>query len=120
DSSVFIGLTFESANGKIFECCEWACTLRANGIDGYYGVSLAECEYYTLNYNTMAKNTNSDRSTDFGSFQINKNESCLIMTHVCVCVCVWGGGGGGGDTPWRRRLKDHDIISYDPNLNLWN
>lgn len=41
-------LFLAAANGKIFECCEWACTLRANGIDGYYGVSLAECEYYTV------------------------------------------------------------------------
>lgn len=41
-------LFLAAANSKIFECCEWACTLRANGIDGYYGVSLAECEYYTV------------------------------------------------------------------------
>uniref|UniRef100_A0A3P9DU74 lysozyme n=1 Tax=Maylandia zebra TaxID=106582 RepID=A0A3P9DU74_9CICH len=111
--SLLVLLFLAAANAKIFERCEWACMLRANGIDGYYGVSLAEsliCDWicFSLNYNTMAKNTNSDRSTDFGSFQINSY--------------LWGGRGWGhgGDTPWRRRLKDHDIISYDPNLNLWN
>uniref|UniRef100_A0A3Q2W9M3 lysozyme n=1 Tax=Haplochromis burtoni TaxID=8153 RepID=A0A3Q2W9M3_HAPBU len=116
--SCMVLIVMKSANGKIFECCEWACTLRANGIDGYYGVSLAECEYYTSNYNTMAKNTNNDRSTDFGIFQIN-SYLCEQQAHKQRGVCVWG-GGHGGDTPWRRRLKDHDIISYDPNLNLWN
>lgn len=27
------------------ERCEWARTLKANGMDGYYGISLADCEY---------------------------------------------------------------------------
>uniref|UniRef100_A0A3B4FJM0 lysozyme n=1 Tax=Pundamilia nyererei TaxID=303518 RepID=A0A3B4FJM0_9CICH len=75
--SLLVLLFLAAANAKIFERCEWACTLRANGIDGYYGVSLWES-----NYNTMAQNTNNDGSTDIGIFQINKNESCLIMTSV--------------------------------------
>uniref|UniRef100_A0A669D1F1 lysozyme n=1 Tax=Oreochromis niloticus TaxID=8128 RepID=A0A669D1F1_ORENI len=63
-------LFLTTANAKIFERCGWACTLRANGIDGYYGV-LADWVCLTQwesNYNTMAKNTN---RTDFGIFQIN-------------------------------------------------
>uniref|UniRef100_A0A3P9DV05 lysozyme n=1 Tax=Maylandia zebra TaxID=106582 RepID=A0A3P9DV05_9CICH len=81
--SLLVLLFLAAANAKIFERCEWACMLRANGIDGYYGVSLAECEYYTLNYNTMAKNTNSDRSTDFGSFQINSYLWCFSPRASC-------------------------------------
>uniref|UniRef100_A0A669BZC4 lysozyme n=1 Tax=Oreochromis niloticus TaxID=8128 RepID=A0A669BZC4_ORENI len=80
-------LFLTTANAKIFERCGWACTLRANGIDGYYGV-LADWVCLTQwesNYNTMAKNTN---RTDFGIFQIN--------SYLC-------------DAPWRRRLEDHDI-----------
>lgn len=64
--SLLVLLFLAVANAKIFERCEWACTLRANGIDGYYGVSLWES-----NYNTMAQNTNNDGSTDIGIFQIN-------------------------------------------------
>ncbi|XP_005754848.2 lysozyme C-like, partial [Pundamilia nyererei] len=64
--SLLVLLFLAAANAKIFERCEWACTLRANGIDGYYGVSLWES-----NYNTMAQNTNNDGSTDIGIFQIN-------------------------------------------------
>uniref|UniRef100_A0AAZ1Y483 lysozyme n=1 Tax=Oreochromis aureus TaxID=47969 RepID=A0AAZ1Y483_OREAU len=75
-------LFLTTANAKIFERCEWACTLRANGIDGYYGV-LADWVCLTQwesNYNTMAKNTN---RTDFGIFQINSYlcGNCTLFTN---------------------------------------
>uniref|UniRef100_A0A668RT04 lysozyme n=1 Tax=Oreochromis aureus TaxID=47969 RepID=A0A668RT04_OREAU len=106
-------LFLTTANAKIFERCEWACTLRANGIDGYYGV-LADWVCLTQwesNYNTMAKNTN---RTDFGIFQINSYLCGYLNTHTQSSKHIKGercGGGerNGGDAPWRRRLKDHDI-----------
>lgn len=63
----------------------WACMLRANGIDGYYGVSLWES-----NYNTMAQNTNNDGSTDIGIFQINS----LIQWNITFSACLELKGAG--------------------------
>uniref|UniRef100_A0AAZ1WZE8 lysozyme n=1 Tax=Oreochromis aureus TaxID=47969 RepID=A0AAZ1WZE8_OREAU len=80
-------LFLTTANAKIFERCEWACTLRANGIDGYYGV-LADWVCLTQwesNYNTMAKNTN---RTDFGIFQIN-SYLCARSALVASCRFVY-------------------------------
>uniref|UniRef100_A0A669DRC5 lysozyme n=1 Tax=Oreochromis niloticus TaxID=8128 RepID=A0A669DRC5_ORENI len=89
-------LFLTTANAKIFERCGWACTLRANGIDGYYGV-LADWVCLTQwesNYNTMAKNTN---RTDFGIFQIN--------SYLCVSTPTQQAHKRRGV----RRLEDHDI-----------
>lgn len=43
--SLLVLLFLAVANAKIFERCEWARTLKANGMDGYHGISLADCEY---------------------------------------------------------------------------
>uniref|UniRef100_A0A3P9AV77 lysozyme n=2 Tax=Maylandia zebra TaxID=106582 RepID=A0A3P9AV77_9CICH len=85
--SLLVLLFLAVANAKIFERCEWARTLKANGMDGYYGISLADWVCLTRwesNYNTMAKNTNNDGSTDFGIFQINSYWWCndyIINSH---------------------------------------
>lgn len=33
------------ANAKVFQRCEWARVLKDNGMDGYRGISLADCEF---------------------------------------------------------------------------
>lgn len=33
------------ASAKVYQRCEWARVLKSNGMDGYYGHSLANCEY---------------------------------------------------------------------------
>lgn len=33
------------ASAKVFQRCEWARVLKSNGMDGYRGHSLANCEY---------------------------------------------------------------------------
>lgn len=47
--SVFVFLLLITvASAKVFERCDWAHKLKANGMDGYGGVSLANCEYSLL------------------------------------------------------------------------
>lgn len=33
------------ASAKIYQRCEWAKVLKNHGMDGYRGISLADCEY---------------------------------------------------------------------------
>nr|BAV53528.1 c-type lysozyme [Lithochromis rubripinnis]BAV53529.1 c-type lysozyme [Lithochromis rubripinnis] len=78
--SVFVFLLLITvASAIVFERCDWARKLKANGMDGYRGVSLANWVCLTKhesNYNTKATNRNTDGSTDFGIFQINSRWWC--------------------------------------------
>ncbi|XP_057599115.1 lysozyme C-like [Hippopotamus amphibius kiboko] len=69
-----------AVQGKIYERCELARTLKMLGLDGYRGVSLANwvcLAYWESHYNTQATNYNpGDRSTDYGIFQINSHYWC--------------------------------------------
>ncbi|XP_034753054.1 lysozyme C-like [Etheostoma cragini] len=67
------------ADAKVYQRCEWARVLKANGMDGYYGVSLADwvcLSRWESSYSTAAKNPNTDGSTDYGIFQINSRWWC--------------------------------------------
>ncbi|XP_038934368.1 lysozyme C-1 isoform X1 [Rattus norvegicus] len=69
-----------SVQAKTYERCEFARTLKRNGMSGYYGVSLADwvcLAQHESNYNTQARNYNpGDQSTDYGIFQINSRYWC--------------------------------------------
>ncbi|XP_029300978.1 lysozyme C-like [Cottoperca gobio] len=80
------------ASAKVYQRCEWARALKEHGMDGYYGHSLANCEYesgvysvsfagvclskWESDYSTAATNHNTDGSTDYGIFQINSRWWC--------------------------------------------
>ncbi|VTJ84973.1 Hypothetical predicted protein [Marmota monax] len=63
--------------GKVYERCELARTLKRLGMDGYRGISLANwvcLAKWESSYNTRATNYNpGDQSTDYGIFQINSH-----------------------------------------------
>uniref|UniRef100_A0A8C6HTH1 lysozyme n=1 Tax=Mus spicilegus TaxID=10103 RepID=A0A8C6HTH1_MUSSI len=69
-----------TAQAKVYNRCELARILKRNGMDGYYGVKLADwvcLAQHESNYNTRATNYNrGDRSTDYGIFQINSRYWC--------------------------------------------
>ncbi|XP_024592798.1 lysozyme C [Neophocaena asiaeorientalis asiaeorientalis] len=69
-----------AVQGKTFERCELARTLKRLGLDGYKGVSLANwmcLARWESSYNTQATNYNrGSRSTDYGIFQINSRYWC--------------------------------------------
>uniref|UniRef100_A0A8C0MHW4 lysozyme n=2 Tax=Canis lupus familiaris TaxID=9615 RepID=A0A8C0MHW4_CANLF len=79
---LFLGLLLLSitVQGKIFERCELARTLKNLGLAGYKGVSLANwvcLAKWESNYNTRATNYNpGSKSTDYGIFQINSRYWC--------------------------------------------
>lgn len=79
---IILGLVLLSVTvqGKIFERCELARTLKRLGLDGYRGISLANwvcLAKWESGYNTQATNYNpGDRSTDYGIFQINSRYWC--------------------------------------------
>ncbi|XP_007577315.1 PREDICTED: lysozyme C-like isoform X1 [Poecilia mexicana] len=67
------------ANAKRFERCDWARTLKASGMDGYRGISLADWVCLTQHesgFDTSTTNRNRDGSTDYGIFQINSRWWC--------------------------------------------
>ncbi|XP_068825901.1 lysozyme C, tracheal isozyme isoform X2 [Capricornis sumatraensis] len=69
-----------AVQGKKFEKCELARTLKKFGLAGYKGVSLANwmcLAYGESHYNTQAINYNpGSKSTDYGIFQINSKWWC--------------------------------------------
>ncbi|KAI4586692.1 hypothetical protein MJG53_004479 [Ovis ammon polii x Ovis aries] len=69
-----------AVQGKKFERCELARTLKKFGLAGYKGVSLANwmcLAYGESRYNTQAINYNpGSKSTDYGIFQINSKWWC--------------------------------------------
>ncbi|XP_008400574.1 lysozyme C-like [Poecilia reticulata] len=76
---VLLLLLVAVANAKRFERCDWARTLKAGGMDGYRGISLADWVCLTQHesgFNTRATNRNRDGSTDYGIFQINSRWWC--------------------------------------------
>ncbi|XP_023057414.1 lysozyme C [Piliocolobus tephrosceles] len=79
---IILGLVLLSVTvqGKIFERCELAKTLKKLGLDDYKGVSLANwvcLAKWESGYNTEATNYNpGDESTDYGIFQINSRYWC--------------------------------------------
>ncbi|MXQ96323.1 hypothetical protein E5288_WYG020603 [Bos mutus] len=79
---LIVGLLLLSVavQGKKFQRCELARTLKKLGLDGYRGVSLANwvcLARWESNYNTRATNYNrGDKSTDYGIFQINSRWWC--------------------------------------------
>uniref|UniRef100_A0A3Q3F596 lysozyme n=1 Tax=Kryptolebias marmoratus TaxID=37003 RepID=A0A3Q3F596_KRYMA len=69
------------ADGRVFERCDWARTLKSYGMDGYRGISLANWVCLTRaesSFNTEAVNLNlnTDGSLDYGIFQINSRWWC--------------------------------------------
>ncbi|XP_006146260.1 lysozyme C [Tupaia chinensis] len=69
-----------TVQGKIFERCELARTMKRLGLDGYRGISLANwmcLAKWESDYDTRATNYNpGDQSTDYGIFQINSRYWC--------------------------------------------
>ncbi|XP_043743436.1 lysozyme C, intestinal isozyme [Cervus elaphus] len=69
-----------AVQGKKFQRCELARTLKRFGLDGYKGVSLADwmcLTYGESRYNTQVTNYNpGSKSTDYGLFQINSKWWC--------------------------------------------
>nr|BAV13197.1 c-type lysozyme [Altolamprologus calvus] len=93
--SVFVILLLITvASAKVFDKCAWARELKANGMDGYGDVSLANWVCLTKhesNYNTKATNRNPNGSTDFGIFQINSrwwcNDHRITSANGCDIDC---------------------------------
>ncbi|MEE6480524.1 hypothetical protein FKM82_012597 [Ascaphus truei] len=73
-------LTLAVANGKVFERCELAGTMKKMGLDGFKGYSLPNwvcTAYFESTFNTQATNFNRiDNSTDYGIIQINSRWWC--------------------------------------------
>nr|XP_020022879.1 lysozyme C-like [Castor canadensis] len=69
-----------SVQGKKYDQCELARTLKSKGMDGYKGIKLSQwmcIAKWESNYNTGATNYNpGDKSTDYGIFQINSRYWC--------------------------------------------
>ncbi|XP_005816997.1 lysozyme C-like isoform X1 [Xiphophorus maculatus] len=130
-------LLVAAANAKVFERCAWARTLKANGMDGYHGISLADWVCLTQhesNFNTNVKYRNTDGSTDYGIFQINSRWWCrdggvstsngcgincsqLLTDDVrkaitCAKRVVRDPNGVGAWVAWRRHCQNRDLSSY--------
>ncbi|XP_004479241.1 lysozyme C [Dasypus novemcinctus] len=69
-----------TVQGKKYERCELARTLKSYGLDGFKGISLANwmcLARWESDYDTQAINFNpGDKSTDYGIFQINSRYWC--------------------------------------------
>ncbi|XP_067848350.1 lysozyme C-2-like [Heptranchias perlo] len=78
-----LNLLLLATSAKIFERCELAQTLKAHGLDGFHGYSLANwlCMAYSasgFNAQTIKNYRNEGiiSSTNYGIFQINNRQWC--------------------------------------------
>uniref|UniRef100_H2MKJ6 lysozyme n=2 Tax=Oryzias latipes TaxID=8090 RepID=H2MKJ6_ORYLA len=135
-SLVFL-LLVAGASAKVFERCQWARLLKAQGMDGYRGVSLANWVCLTQHesrFNTNAINHNRDGSTDYGIFQINSYWWCddgktgrvngckipcsaLLSDSVgtaiaCAKRIVQDPSGIAAWVAWRDHCRGRDVSSY--------
>ncbi|XP_040089872.1 lysozyme C-2-like [Oryx dammah] len=133
-----------AVQGKVFERCELARTLKKRGLDDYKGVSLANWLCLTKwesSYNTKATNYNpSSESTDYGIFQINskwwcndgKTPKAVDSCHVSCSELMENGIAKAvacakkivseqGITVWvagKSHCRDHDVSSYVEGCTL--
>ncbi|XP_029926410.1 lysozyme C-like [Myripristis murdjan] len=136
-SLVFL-LLVAVASARVYTRCEWARVLKANGMNGYRGNSLANWVCLTQwesNYNTAATNRNTDGSTDYGIFQINSRWWCQDnrtpgTTHngcgvqcselqsnvnaaiLCAKRVVRDPNGIAAWVGWRNNCRGRDLSSY--------
>uniref|UniRef100_UPI003AB0287C lysozyme C II-like n=1 Tax=Centroberyx gerrardi TaxID=166262 RepID=UPI003AB0287C len=136
-SLVFL-LLLAVASARVYDRCEWARVLKANGMHNYRGNSLANwvcLSKWESNYNTEAINHNSDGSTDYGIFQINSRWWCednrtpgsrnacgiqcseLLTDDVSIAIncakrVVRDPNGIGAWVAWRRHCQYQDVSSY--------
>ncbi|XP_037609028.1 lysozyme C-like [Sebastes umbrosus] len=129
------------ASAKVYERCELARVLKANGMDGYYGTTVADwvcLSKWESNYNTRAYNyIKGDGSSDYGIFQINSRYWChdgptskgcgyhcpelltddLIESMYCAKRIVrdWGIRTW---VAWRRHCEGRDLSSFVEGCGL--
>uniref|UniRef100_A0ACB8EPF7 Uncharacterized protein n=1 Tax=Sphaerodactylus townsendi TaxID=933632 RepID=A0ACB8EPF7_9SAUR len=76
--------------GKIFGRCELAHKLKAAGLDGYHGYSLANwvcLAFYESHFNSGMVDHEADGSTSNGIFQINSHVWCDDLEHPSPNLC---------------------------------
>nr|ADL16408.1 c-type lysozyme [Oryzias melastigma] len=141
--SLVLLLFVVGASARVFERCQWARLLKASGMDGYRGVSLANWVCLTKhesNFNTSSVNHNRDKSTDYGIFQINCRWWCndtqtptangcsipcsaLLTDNVdtainCAKRVVRDPSGIAAWVAWRKYCKGQDVSSYIQGCGL--
>ncbi|XP_029811257.1 lysozyme C [Suricata suricatta] len=134
-----------TVQGKVFERCELARTLKRFGMDGYKGVSLANwmcVAKWESDYNTRATNYNPDsQSTDYGIFQINSlywcddgktphaENACHISCSVllqdditqavkCAKRVVSDPKGIEAWVAWNTHCRNKDVSQYTRNCGV--
>ncbi|XP_046518428.1 lysozyme C [Equus quagga] len=128
-----------TVQGKVFERCELARTLKRLGLDGFRGVSLPNwvcLARWESNYNTRATNYNpGSQSTDYGIFQINSRYWCddgktpqavnacripcsallqddITQAVACAKRVVSDPQGIRAWVAWRNRCQNRDLTQY--------
>ncbi|XP_008138834.2 lysozyme C, milk isozyme [Eptesicus fuscus] len=129
---------FAAYNAKVFSKCELARQLKAHGMDGFHGYSLANwvcMAQYESNFNTRAFNgKNSNGSSDYGLFQLNNKwwckdnkypseNACNIMCSKflddninddinCIKRVVKDPNGMSAWVAWVNHCKNRDLSQY--------
>ncbi|XP_041915720.1 lysozyme C-like [Alosa alosa] len=135
--AVVLLLLVASACAEVYDRCELARILKANGMDGYWGISLANwmcLAEWESHYNTDAIHHDSDGSTDYGIFQINSrwwcNDGHSVTSNACGISCsellspnlsvaiecakrvVRDPNGISAWVAWRTHCQGQDLSSY--------
>uniref|UniRef100_A0A3B1JCH4 lysozyme n=1 Tax=Astyanax mexicanus TaxID=7994 RepID=A0A3B1JCH4_ASTMX len=129
-------LLVAAASAKRFTRCELARTLKAAGMSGYKGVSLANWVCLAnaeSSYNTQTTNRNTDGSTDYGIFQINNRWWCTngqfpshngcrvscsqllsdnISASIACAKTIVNQQGITAWVGWRNRCRNRDVSQY--------
>ncbi|XP_059539563.1 lysozyme C-like [Myotis daubentonii] len=134
-----------AVQAKVYERCELARTLKRLGMDGYWGVSLADwmcLAKWESSYNTRATNYNhKKKSTDYGIFQINSRLWCndgktpntfngcgincnvllqddITQAVTCAKRVVRDPQGIRAWVAWKNRCQNQDLTQYIQGCRL--
>ncbi|KAM8804283.1 lysozyme C, milk isozyme-like [Rhynchonycteris naso] len=135
---------FAAYNAKVFTKCELAQKLKAKGMDGFHGYSLANwvcMAQHESDFNTEAFNGKNDNgSSDYGLFQLNNRWWCSDSKHpsvnacattcsnflddnidddiICIKRAVKDPQGMSAWRAWEKHCKNTDLSQYLASCNL--
>ncbi|MFT7815738.1 lysozyme [Arapaima gigas] len=125
-----------AADGKVFQRCDFARTIKAAGLGGFGGVSLADwvcMARWVSAYDSAAVNVNAGGGTSYGIFQLSSrwwcDDSKTLSANLCKVKCQKllshdislsvacakivlrqrGMGAWGG---WKRHCRGQDLSQY--------
>ncbi|KAH0628954.1 hypothetical protein JD844_010622 [Phrynosoma platyrhinos] len=110
------------SEAKVFSRCELAARLKRSGLDGYRGYSLGNwicMAYHESRYNSRAVGQpNSDKSRNYGIFQINSRWWCSNGQGKTANGCQSSCSGQHGWKIAKEKISQSGLMAADSEFDV--